>query len=168
MLLKAKVALPPAFPSADVFIGAEGTSIAPGHLGCFQSLFPHKPRFIVSHCRISEGTQGRKSRSAREAWGIAVLPIPPSEVALPGLSRAPSSFYNLNMDQEILMECDRCQGLMLKDYFVAMVVPSQQAWLCAWRCLDCGSKIDPLTLTTPHRVVEHGISFGTDTATDIA
>jgi hypothetical protein len=61
------------------------------------------------------------------------------------------------------MECDRCQGLMLKDYFVAMVGPSQQTWLCAWRCLDCGREIDPLTLTTHQKVV----LFGTGTATDV-
>lgn len=82
---------------------------------------------------------------------LCSYPSPPSEVALPGLSRAPSSFYTFYMDQEILMECDRCQGLMLKDYLVSMVGPSQQAWLCVWRCLDCGSEIDPLTLTTPQK-----------------
>ena len=66
------------------------------------------------------------------------------------------------------MVCDRCQGFMLKDYFVAMVGPSEQAWLCAWRCLDCGSEIDPLTRTTHLNVVEHEISLGTGMATDIA
>ena len=50
------------------------------------------------------------------------------------------------------MECDRCQGLMLKDSFVSIVGPLQQEWLCAWRCVDCGLAIDPITLV-PHQEV---------------
>jgi len=52
------------------------------------------------------------------------------------------------------MECDRCQGLMLEDFFVAMVGPSQQDWQCAWRCLDCGHATDPSTLPTHQKGVE--------------
>ena len=65
------------------------------------------------------------------------------------------------------MECDRCQGLMLEDSFVAMVGPSQQDRLCAWRCLDCGHAIDPRTLAPHQKVVECEILFGTGGTTEV-
>jgi hypothetical protein len=65
------------------------------------------------------------------------------------------------------MECDRCQGVMLEDSFVAMVGPSQQDWQCAWRCLDCGHATDPSTLTTHQKGVEYEILFGTGGTTEV-
>jgi hypothetical protein len=65
------------------------------------------------------------------------------------------------------MECDRCQGLMLQDSFVAMVGPSQQHWLCAWRCVDCGYATDPRTRATDGKVVDCEMFFGTGGATEV-
>lgn len=57
---------PPSFPAAHIFIGAGSTSIGPGQLRRFQSLFPHKSGFIVSNRRIPKVTQDSKPRGARE------------------------------------------------------------------------------------------------------
>ena len=65
------------------------------------------------------------------------------------------------------MECNRCQGLMLEDSFVAMVGPSQQHWLCAWRCVDCGHATDPGMLGTHQKVVEYEMLHGTGGATEV-
>jgi hypothetical protein len=34
---------------------------------------------------------------------------------------------------------------MLKDHFIDMGEFSEPQWLCAWRCLDCGHAVDPIT-----------------------
>jgi hypothetical protein len=73
----------------------------------------------------------------------------------------------LFLDKEIFMECDRCQGVMLEDSFVAMVGPSQQDWRCAWRCLDCGHATDASTLATHQKGVEYEILFGTGGTTEV-
>jgi hypothetical protein len=46
------------------------------------------------------------------------------------------------------MECNKCQGLMLVDYFPAMVGSAEQTSLCAWVCLDCGHAISPTSVAT--------------------
>jgi hypothetical protein len=47
------------------------------------------------------------------------------------------------------MECNKCQGLMLADYFPAMAGPTEQTSLCAWICLDCGQVTE-----TPESIVK--------------
>ena len=41
------------------------------------------------------------------------------------------------------MECRRCQGLMVVDYYIDMEDDQGTHWLRAWRCMACGEVIDP-------------------------
>ena len=41
------------------------------------------------------------------------------------------------------MECHRCQGLMVVDYYIDMEDYQGTHWLRAWRSIDCGEVIDP-------------------------
>lgn len=41
------------------------------------------------------------------------------------------------------MECLRCQGLMVVDYYIDMEDDQGTHWLRAWRCMACGEVIDP-------------------------
>ena len=41
------------------------------------------------------------------------------------------------------MQCQRCQGVMVIDYFVDLEA-SNEVWMPGWRCLSCGEVIDPL------------------------
>jgi hypothetical protein len=41
------------------------------------------------------------------------------------------------------MQCPRCQGTMIVDYFVDMAT-SGEMWMPGWRCLMCGEIIDPV------------------------
>ncbi len=43
------------------------------------------------------------------------------------------------------MQCTRCQGTMVIDYFLDME-ESGEVWMPGWRCLMCGEVIDPLIL----------------------
>jgi len=44
---------------------------------------------------------------------------------------------------EDFMECHRCQGLMVVDYYIDMEDDQGTHWLRAWRCMACGEVIDP-------------------------
>jgi hypothetical protein len=44
---------------------------------------------------------------------------------------------------EVFMECARCQGLMVVDYYIDMEDDQGTHWLRAWRCMACGEVIDP-------------------------
>jgi hypothetical protein len=44
---------------------------------------------------------------------------------------------------EVLMQCRRCQGLMVEDYYIDMEDDQGTHWLRAWRCMSCGEVIDP-------------------------
>ena len=44
---------------------------------------------------------------------------------------------------EVFMECHRCQGLMVVDYYIDMEDDQGTHWLRAWRCMACGEVIDP-------------------------
>jgi len=44
---------------------------------------------------------------------------------------------------EVFMECRRCQGLMVVDYYIDMEDDQGIHWLRAWRCMACGEVIDP-------------------------
>jgi len=41
------------------------------------------------------------------------------------------------------MQCPRCQGTMIVDYFVDMAM-SGEMWMPGLRCLMCGEIVDPL------------------------
>lgn len=41
------------------------------------------------------------------------------------------------------MECPKCQGVMVVDYFLDME-DSDEVWMPGWRCLSCGNVVDPL------------------------
>ena len=41
------------------------------------------------------------------------------------------------------MTCQRCQGLMLIDYYIDMQDDQGTHWLKAWRCIGCGEVVDP-------------------------
>ncbi|WP_447969380.1 hypothetical protein [Nitrospira sp. M1] len=43
------------------------------------------------------------------------------------------------------MNCPRCQGTMVTDYFLDME-DSGDVWMSGWRCLSCGEVVDPLIL----------------------
>jgi hypothetical protein len=39
------------------------------------------------------------------------------------------------------MECHRCRGLMVVDYYIDMEDDQGTHWLRAWRCMACGEVI---------------------------
>jgi len=43
------------------------------------------------------------------------------------------------------MECARCDGLLVMDYYIDME-NSGGLWLEAWRCVCCGNVVDPQIL----------------------
>ena len=43
------------------------------------------------------------------------------------------------------MQCQRCQGTMVVDYFVDLE-ESGELWMSGWRCLMCGNVVDPTIL----------------------
>ncbi len=49
------------------------------------------------------------------------------------------------------MQCVRCKGRMVTDYFIDME-NSGELWMPGWRCLVCGEVVDPLILR--HRRVQ--------------
>ena len=51
------------------------------------------------------------------------------------------------------MQCTRCQGTMVIDYFLDME-DSGEVWMPGWRCLACGEVIDSLILK--HRKAQQG------------
>ena len=42
------------------------------------------------------------------------------------------------------MECMRCQGLMVEDYFIDLYWTGGLMWMKGWRCMNCGHVVDPL------------------------
>ncbi len=52
------------------------------------------------------------------------------------------------------MQCPRCQGTMVVDYFVDMAT-SGDIWAPGWRCLMCGNIIDPLIANHRQLQKEH-------------
>lgn len=48
------------------------------------------------------------------------------------------------------MDCQRCQGRMIRDSFVDLRDDTGQMAFSGWRCLNCGEVIDPVVLT--HRI----------------
>lgn len=49
------------------------------------------------------------------------------------------------------MKCNRCTGLLLKDYSIEMEESLEQRWLCAWRCANCGHTVDPVMAANRQR-----------------
>ena len=47
------------------------------------------------------------------------------------------------------MQCQRCQGAMVVDYFVDLE-ESGALWMSGWRCLICGNIVDPTILNHKH------------------
>ncbi|MCA9473254.1 MAG: hypothetical protein MRJ96_03525 [Nitrospirales bacterium] len=54
-----------------------------------------------------------------------------------------------------MMNCTRCQGTMVIDYFLDME-ESGEIWMPGWRCLMCGEVIDPLILKHRQAQRAHG------------
>jgi hypothetical protein len=44
------------------------------------------------------------------------------------------------------MQCTRCSGLMVPDYFIDLADDSGHTSFQAWRCILCGNVVDPLIL----------------------
>lgn len=42
------------------------------------------------------------------------------------------------------MNCHRCQGLLVEDYFFDMEESFGHLWIKGWRCVICGDVSDPL------------------------
>ena len=42
------------------------------------------------------------------------------------------------------MTCRRCQGCMARDHFLDIQESGGEWWLEGWRCINCGSIVDPL------------------------
>ena len=43
-----------------------------------------------------------------------------------------------------IMECIRCQGLMVGDDFFDLQGTQDFMWMKGWRCMNCGHAVDPL------------------------
>jgi len=41
------------------------------------------------------------------------------------------------------MRCTHCHGLMVVDHFLDMADEKGHLWLRAWRCVNCGSVVEP-------------------------
>lgn len=50
------------------------------------------------------------------------------------------------------MNCQRCEGLMVQDYFYDVQESFGETWVQGWRCLCCGEIVDPLIQA--HRLVQ--------------
>ena len=59
------------------------------------------------------------------------------------------------------MECPKCQGVMVVDYFLDMEA-SDDLWMPGWRCLLCGNVIDPLIVDHQQRQKTHPDLVGTE------
>ena len=53
--------------------------------------------------------------------------------------------------KEVAMQCVRCHGRMVTDYFIDME-NSGELWMPGWRCLVCGEVVDPLIMK--HRLTQ--------------
>lgn len=42
------------------------------------------------------------------------------------------------------MQCQRCQGCMVRDFFLDVMNVSGEMTFNGWRCLNCGDIIDPV------------------------
>ena len=52
---------------------------------------------------------------------------------------------------EVFMKCERCDGLMLEDYFIDMEALFEPIWSRVWRCLNCGHAVDPVMVANRQR-----------------
>lgn len=43
-----------------------------------------------------------------------------------------------------MMECIRCQGLMVEDHFFDLEGTQDFMWMKGWRCMNCGHAVYPL------------------------
>ncbi len=50
------------------------------------------------------------------------------------------------------MTCQRCQGLMVEDYFLDLEESFIPCWFLGWRCVICGEVEDPLI--RKHRILQ--------------
>lgn len=55
-------------------------------------------------------------------------------------------------DKEGLMQCTRCDGLMVADSLIDMQESSMPMWMKGWRCVSCGNIVDPLIQR--HRMIQ--------------
>ncbi len=44
------------------------------------------------------------------------------------------------------MNCPRCSGYMMHDYYLELQDKTSQCRVTAWRCLICGEVLDPVIL----------------------
>ena len=53
------------------------------------------------------------------------------------------------------MRCTHCHGLMVVDHFLDMADAGGHLWLRAWRCVHCGTVVEPGTYRRrqPHRTL---------------
>lgn len=56
------------------------------------------------------------------------------------------------LDKEGLMQCTRCDGLMVADSLIDMQESSIPMWMKGWRCVSCGNIVDPLIQR--HRMIQ--------------
>ena len=42
------------------------------------------------------------------------------------------------------MNCPRCQGFMVEDFFIDLQESMGPHWVTGWRCMNCGNVIDPV------------------------
>ena len=42
------------------------------------------------------------------------------------------------------MNCPRCQGFMVEDYFIDLRESMGPHWVTGWRCMNCGNVVDPM------------------------
>jgi hypothetical protein len=66
----------------------------------------------------------------------------------------PKNIQNAGGD---MMECPRCQGLMVIDTCLNMENVIHTVWVYEWRCLNCGEIIDAQTLANRSARQQHGI-----------
>lgn len=57
-----------------------------------------------------------------------------------------------------MMECPRCQGLMVIDTFLNNEGVRNTAWAYEWRCLNCGEIFDTQTLAN-RNACQHKVTF---------
>ncbi len=50
------------------------------------------------------------------------------------------------------MDCARCDGLMVQDYFYDVQESFGETWAQGWRCISCGEIIDPVIQS--HRLLQ--------------
>jgi hypothetical protein len=50
-----------------------------------------------------------------------------------------------------IMECIRCQGLMVEDQFFDFEGTQGFMWMKGWRCMNCGHAVDPV-IEANHRL----------------